>query len=98
MLFEIVMWDNNGSNLFFRWLPGSAAGITSKFPRCLPSSHGARTDGLAERNSAIALAALAPPSAVWWRPAAATSVRDNLPGVPEYVAALVHQGRGSIGR
>ena len=36
MLFEIVMWDNNGSNLFFRWQSGSAAGITSKFPRRLP--------------------------------------------------------------
>jgi hypothetical protein len=30
--------------------------------------------------------------------ATATSGRGNLPGVPEYAAALVHQGRGSIGR
>jgi hypothetical protein len=27
-----------------------------------------------------------------------TSGRGNLPGVPEYAAALVHQGRGSVGR
>jgi hypothetical protein len=51
----------------------------------------------AERDSATALAAPAPPSAAWWRPAAATSGSGNLPGVPDYATALVHQGRGSIG-
>jgi hypothetical protein len=45
-----------------------------------------------------AFAALAPPSAVWWRPAAATSGSGNLLGVPEYTVALVYQGRGSVGR
>jgi hypothetical protein len=44
------------------------------------------------------ITALAPPPAAWWRPAASTSSRGDLPGVPEYAAALVHQGRGSIGR
>jgi hypothetical protein len=43
------------------------------------------------------LAAPAPPSAVWWRPAAATSCPGDLPGVPEHAATLVHQGRGSVG-
>jgi hypothetical protein len=67
-------------------------------PATSSSSHSAGADGSAERNSATALAAPAPPSVVWWRPAAATSDCDNLPGVPKYVAALVHQGRGSVGR
>jgi hypothetical protein len=72
-------------------------GHNEQVPPASPSSHGARTDGSAEQNSATALVALAPPSAVWWRPAAATSGRGNLPGVPEYAAALVHQGRGFVG-
>jgi hypothetical protein len=67
-------------------------------PTTSSSSHGAGVDGSAEQNSAIALAVLAPPSAAWWRPAAATSGRSNLSGVPEHAAALVHLGRGSAGR
>jgi hypothetical protein len=30
--------------------------------------------------------------------ATTTSGHGDLPGVPEYAAALVHQGRGSVGR
>jgi hypothetical protein len=77
----------------FRWQLGSVAGITST-----SSSHSAGADGSAERNSATALAAPAPPLAARWRPATATSSRGNLPGVPEYAVALVHQGRGSVRR
>jgi hypothetical protein len=82
----------------FIWQLGSVVGKMSKLPRRLPSSHGAGADGSAERNSAIALAAPAPPLAARWRPATATSSRGNLPGIPEYAAALVHHGRGSVGR
>jgi hypothetical protein len=82
----------------FRWQLGSVAGKTSKFPRHLLHSHSAGADGSAERNSMTAFAALAPPSAVWWRPAAATSGSGNLLGVPEYTVALVYQGRVSVGR
>jgi hypothetical protein len=82
----------------FRWQLGSVAGKTSTFPATSSSSYGVGVDGSTERNSVTALAAPGPPPAAWWRPAAATSSRSDLPGVPEHVVALVHQGRGSVGR
>jgi hypothetical protein len=74
----------------FRWQLGSVVGIMSRFPATSSSSHSAGADGPAERDSATALAALAPPSAAWWRPASATTDSGNLLGVPEYAAVGYH--------
>jgi hypothetical protein len=101
MIFEIVKWDNHGDNLCFQMAARQRRGHNEQVPRPPPtssSSHSAGADGSAERNSATALAAPAPPLAARWRPATATSSRGNLPGVPEYAVALVHQGRGSVRR
>jgi hypothetical protein len=97
MLFKIVNWDNNGDNLCFQMAARQRRGHNEQVPPTSSSSHSAGADGPAERDSATALAVPAPHSAVWWRPAIVTSDSSNLPGIPEYAAALVHQDRGSVG-
>jgi hypothetical protein len=89
-------WDNIGNNLCFQMAARQRRGQNEQVPPPPPPAPMVQ-ELIAQRNEILRqlFAARAPPSAARWRPAAVTPYRDNLSGVPEHVAALVHQGRGS---
>jgi hypothetical protein len=58
------------------------------------ASHSAGANGSAEWDLEVAGSASATTSALWWWRPSASPRGSHLPGVPQYPASIVHQGRG----
>jgi hypothetical protein len=92
ILFGFINWDNNGGSLCFHMAARQRSGQNEKVPPPPPPAP-TMQELMAQQNEILRQLLQRQP-----HPQQYGGGRGDLPGVSEHAAALVHQGRGSIGR